>query len=406
MRYVIIGSAIDGNKGAASMLEAAIQTLSKRDELAYFTLLSMYPEADKAMNTYGNLNILSAKPLYLGAVINLFALVYKILPPLRPILRKNKQIKAIAEADVYLDQGGITFVDGREVFLIYNIASILPPLLIGTPVVKCSQAMGPFKSPVNRFFSKLFLPRVTKIFARGEKTHNSLINIGLNNVELAADYAFSKVVTKSAEKRAKVILKNHKYDSKNINIGVFPSEVLRKKAEKRNQKYEQVIADFIDSIASETNTIVYLIPHSQKANISSRHNNDLPVCNNVYELIKNKDNCRYISEPTSPQELRYIIGQMEVNVVARFHAMVSSLAMSTPVLVTGWSHKYQEVLDMFNLKDCAFDVRELSTDQLKEKFQQVYAVRRENAARIRKHLPKVKKSSLQQADKIVEIAKE
>ncbi len=404
MKYVIIGSALDGNKGAASMLEAGIQTLSEKDSGAEFTLLSMYPTADNRLNVRKELKILSAKPLYLGLVINPLALFYRLLPPLRPLLRKNRQINAIAEADVYLDQGGITFVDGREVFLIYNIASILPALFIGAPVVKCSQAVGPFKSRVNRFFAKLFLPHVTKIFARGQKTYDSLKKLRLENVELVADYAFSMKITALEAAKAKKLLKNYNYNEKQRNIGVFPSEVLRKKAIKRGQNYEQIIAEFIGKLIAR-GYVVYMLPHSQKQDPEKRHNNDLPVCNDIYELIENKAGCKYLTEPTSSQQLRYIISQMDMNVVARFHAMVSSLAVETPVLVTGWSHKYQEVLDMFELKDCAFDVSDLSADKLINHYESVLSRKKEIAKLIRKNLPDVRKSSGKQAEYIFELAK-
>lgn len=404
MKYVLIGSALDGNKGAASMLEAAIQTISARDKKAEFTLLSMYPEADEKINAYDNLEILSAKPLYLGLVINPLSLLYRTISPLRPLLRKNQQVEAIAKADVFLDQGGITFVDGREVFLIYNIASILPAMFIGTPVVKCSQAMGPFKSMVNRFFGKLILPRVTKIYARGQKTYESLQKLSLDNVELAADYAFSMNITKPEAIAADALLKRYDYDKKRRNIGVFPSEVLRKKAEKLGQNYEEVIANFIDAITVGDDATVYLVPHSQKPS-DKRHNNDLPVCRDIYEFVKNKKQCVYINEPTTPQQLRHIIGKMDINIVARFHAMVSSLAMGVPVLVTGWSHKYQEVLDMFELQDSAFDAAKLSVDALMQRFTDVFQAKQKHEKLIKNNLSAVQASSIKQADEIYEIAK-
>ena len=45
-RLTIIGSALAGNKGAAAMLESAVQTLSERLGEVEFTLLSMYPRED------------------------------------------------------------------------------------------------------------------------------------------------------------------------------------------------------------------------------------------------------------------------------------------------------------------------------------------------------------------------
>jgi len=263
--------------------------------------------------------------------------------------------------------------------------------------------MGPFKSGINRVFAKLILPRITTIYARGQKTYESLQRLNISNVELVTDYAFSMSITKPEATLAHELLKKRGYDKNKRNIGVFPSEVLRKKAEQHGQNYEAIIAEFIDTI-SVKDTTVYLVPHSQKTS-DKRHNNDLPVCRDIYQLVKNKKHCTYLKEPTSPQQLRYISGSMDINVVARFHAMVSSLAMSTPVLVTGWSHKYQEVLDIFELSDCAFDVRDLSTKNLIRQFDTSYAGRLTTQELVKKNLNSVKENSREQADGIVLLAR-
>ena len=159
MKVAIIGSSFSGNKGAAAMLESSIQHLTRRNPDVEITHLSMYPVSDAALNTHPNVRVMNASPLRLGVCINSGALFWKVLPFLRPLIRRTTPaVAAIAEADVFLDQGGITFVDGRGKFLVYNIASILPPLFVGTPVVKCAQALGPFRKRTNRFWARRLLP--------------------------------------------------------------------------------------------------------------------------------------------------------------------------------------------------------------------------------------------------------
>ncbi len=69
--FVVIGSTLSGNKGAAAMLESSMQTLNKKFPGSRFTLLTYLPvEQEDKLNTYKNLTILKASPLYLGLVIN------------------------------------------------------------------------------------------------------------------------------------------------------------------------------------------------------------------------------------------------------------------------------------------------------------------------------------------------
>ena len=190
--FSIIGSALAGNKGAAAMLESSIATLTERVDNATFTLFSMYPTEDARLNHYPNLEIVPATPRQLGVTINTLALLYRILPPVRPLLRKNSAaVRALTRSVALLDQGGITFTDGREKFLLYNVASILPALNTRTPVIKCAQAIGPFEGGLNRRVAKIYLPKMERIVTRGAITHRFAEQLGLTNIVRGADYAFS-----------------------------------------------------------------------------------------------------------------------------------------------------------------------------------------------------------------------
>jgi len=395
-RIAVIGSTLTGNKGAAAMLESSIQTLGNAD----FTLFSYQPVAEEQKhNTYKNLKILRADALFLGVIINSLALIYKILPPLRPILRKNSQsINALTEADVLLDQGGITFVDGREKFLLYNIASILPALMVGTPVIKCSQALGPFKNPINRFFAKIFLPKMKVIVSRGSITQSYLNELGLKNTIEGADYAFLLDLTEKEKKSAEKHYEQEFFKDQKV-IGISPSVVMQKKTKKLGKDYEAILIEFINNLTQEGYNIA-LIPHSIRMNTDKTHNNDLPLCKEIYAKINQQDNCLFIDKELSSQELRVIIGKCDLFVASRFHAMISALAMEVPVLVIGWSHKYKEVLEMFGLERWAFGQGKLTSEYLMQRFSELEKDKNQVKEKIKKHLPQVKKKSYKQVEEI------
>lgn len=400
----IIGSALSGNKGAAAMLESSIQTIQTPKEDIKFTLFSMYPTKDRAENTYNNLEIIKATPLFLGTVINTFALLHRILPFLRPFLeRSSNSIKVLAEADVLLDQGGITFVDGREKFLLYNIASILPALMVGTPVIKCSQALGPFKNPINRFFANMFLPKMKVIVSRGSITQQYLDGLGLKNTIEGADYAFLLELTEKEKRSAEKYYNQDFFKGQKV-IGISPSVVMQKKTEKLGKDYEAILVKFINNLTTKGHNIA-LIPHSVRMDTSKTHNNDLPLCKEIYTKLHQQDKCLFIDEELSSQELRAIIGKCDVFVASRFHAMISALAMEVPVLVIGWSHKYKEVLEMFGLEKWAFGQEKLSSEYLMKKFSELEKEKSNIKGKIKKYLPLVKKKSHRQVKEINKILK-
>ena len=401
----IIGSALSGNKGASAMLESAIQTLGERVPDVKFTLLSMYPTEDRQQNHYKNLEIVAANPKQLGVSINSLALLYRLLPPLRPLIRnRSKAIKALVSSQVLLDQGGITFTDGREKFLVYNIASILPALNVGTPVFKCAQAVGPFTNPINRIAAKTFLPKAEVLVTRGSITHKFAEDLGLKNLYAGADYAFSLELDGTEEASVAKQFELGFFDDGNV-VGLSPSVVLQKKVEARGGDYVGQMAAFINYLTAAGRKVL-LVPHSVRTGTDKTHNNDLPLCREIFAKVNQFDQVLFLDRELSSQELRYLIGRCEYFVASRFHAMVSSLAMSVPSLVIGWSHKYKEVLEMFELEDWAFGHDKLETAYLQQRFEELVAAKYDVTAKLEKNLPTVKRRSVAQADLIAHIITE
>lgn len=403
MKIAIIGSALSGNKGAAAMLESAIHHLSQRHPDAAISHLSMYPRSDAELNTHSNVTVLDASPLRLGVLINGGALAWRVLPFARGSIESGvPEVGAIAQADVLLDQGGITFVDGRTKFLIYNVASVLPALFVRTPVVKCAQALGPFKTRSNRVLAKAILPRMAAIVSRGAVTQEHLDGLGLTNTVAGADLAFTLDVTEADAAAADSKVDAAFFAGGDV-VGVSPSQVLRAAAEGRGEDYVQQLVDQIDHITEELGRPVYLVAHSTRPG-QKTHNNDLPVCRLIHARVASPQHVLFPDGELSSQELRSLIGRCDLFVASRFHAMVSSLATGVPTLVLGWSHKYREVLDMFTLASWALpaDGVDLATFVLKlaELDAQKAAVRRTLAERF----PAVRATAMEQLDVIDRIA--
>lgn len=405
MKIAIIGSAFSGNKGAAAMLESSVQHLSKADGDARFILLSMYPDSDARLNPYPQLRVMDASPLRLGVVLNGAALLHRLLPPLRAAIeRAVPEVGALAGADVLLDEGGITFVDGRGKFLIYNVASILPAFFLRTPVVKVAQAMGPFAEPLNRFAAKVMLPRVAAIISRGAVTHEHLIAAGLKNVHTGADLAFTLEVGEADVAQAREHVDMGFFEGGDV-VGVSPSAVLRKSADAAGADYIGEVVAQIDHITDELDRPVFLVAHSARGHTTKTHNNDLPVCREIHARVSSPQKVLFVDEELSSQALRYLISECEVFVASRFHAMVSSLSTNVPTLVIGWSHKYREVLDMFGQADLAVAHQDCTDATFREMLADLIARRQQVRAEIIGALPAVRAKALEQVKVIEAVAR-
>ena len=144
-QVVLLGATITGNRGAESMLRAAVQRIPEFEPGVRFTLLSLYPKDDIAENRDPTIRIVPLAPVQLVFVAFPLALLAGLLARLRlphKFLLRTPALRAIHDADLVIDLSGISFVDGRGLVLLYNVLIVLIPVLLKTPVMKYAQALG------------------------------------------------------------------------------------------------------------------------------------------------------------------------------------------------------------------------------------------------------------------------
>ena len=366
-RIVTLGAAFSANKGAASMLQALLDNLPQVIGDCRFEVLTTYPEEDLREAPPG-VEVVSCTPIGLPLLhfpLALAAAMGARLGIPRGWFCRTRALKAIHRADIVLDVAGISFVDGRGIVTLgYNALMTSTPLLLGRPVVKAAQALGPFQHRLNRFFAALILGRLQAICARGRATEAHLRTLGLDNVHLVADLAFSMEDSDAAVQRAQRRLGAASRDR----VAVIPSAVVQEYARGRGIEYRAELVKFIDALCEDRGFDVVLIPHAIRPAARAGRMNDLPLCREIHSALKSRRHCHLVDESLPPAELRALIDLCEVTVTSRFHAMVSALATGTPVLVVGWSHKYAEVLEPFGLAEQAMDYAALSADELLRGF--------------------------------------
>ncbi len=392
VRVVTLGAAFSGNKGAASMLQAVIDNFSSEVAPCRIDALSIYPGEDRQTNPNPDVAIVSCKPRELLFPMFPIALLVAVLRacriPYGPLCI-TPALRALRDADLVVDIAGISFVDGRGIPILgYNFLMTAVPLLMGKRVVKCSQALGPFRRPLNRLLARLILPRMQAVCARGERTETHLRDLRLNNVVSAADLAFTMKTPNAAKACAADILARRGPGDRPP-VLVMPSSVVDRYCQAQGIDYAQATAAFVDRIIDAHGVDVLIAPHSSRPDDRPTRMNDLPVCRAAYAAVTRKDHCMLVEDDLSPAALRALIARSEMLVTSRFHAMISALATSTPVLVIGWSHKYEEVLRAFGLPECTVDYGALEADALDELFADLFGRRDAVRTQIADALPAV-----------------
>ena len=368
----IIGGTIWGNRGAESMLVTTIGKLRKYYPEANFNVFSYYPVKDRELVKDEHITILSGKPLSLATRHFIGALLGTLCKKIGADIPKSEFFKisrALAESNALLDIGGITFSDGREKYLPFNILSIWPAMMLGVPVVKMAQAVGPVNKPLNRSLAKLFLFRCDHIFARGEKTAEFLrqFNFPKDKFDTVADIAFlyqpDYSLSKENEDRVNVLISrlgSVKRQGKNI-IVFSPSILVERESQRKGLDYAGRFLDLIKTLGFRDFQYVFM-PNATREGSDKAHNNDLLTIarmKSAWEVAQIQDqllaDIDWVEYDINTASIRRIISQADVLVTSRYHAMISGLSLEIPTVVIGWGHKYKETMVYFDLEEYSLD---------------------------------------------------
>lgn len=395
----IVGLTVTGNKGAESMLLAIMNEMERRLGRCRFDLVTVYPEQDRRAALPSDLHLVSGRPLtMLSVVLPLSLLLRPVLhwPAVRKLLRLNGVFRSFLDADLIVDSSGVAFVDGRgPAILAFNLSLCVPPKLLGKPVIKVAQALGPFRRPLNRVLAKWALGKVDVVIGRGEITGEHLRELGLASAHVCTDTAFLMPIGEDDEHEADLKLAPRAAGRRRI--GLSPSVVVDDYCRSQGIDYVEALARLIEHVDGLGFDVV-LIPHSIRRVPRQRRNNDLVVCGEVVDRLAPGVSVTVIDEELRAPVLRALIGRMDFFVASRFHAMVSALATEVPTLLIGWSHKYREVMRRFDLEEWALDYDQASADQVVQRFESLLADEASVRRRLAEHLEAVHASARRNFD--------
>jgi len=369
-RLAISGVTLSGNLGGQAMLVTTIQQVRRRAPHAELVLLSVFPKEDLLHDAPAALHVVSARPsLLVLCYLPLSLLVWPVAGTnaVRRVLRRIKYFAALMDSSMLLDHCGIAFSDGRGLALLaYNVATCVPAIVLGTPVLKLPQALGPFRERTNRIAARFVLNRCQGVFARGSLSASFLRQLQVRQFEQKPDVSFALEITRDAS-----VLAQRYLDRGNVRapiLTVAPSRVVEKYCVKKNIDFVAILRTVVEHAVSKGYRVIVLV-HSHGTEASS--NDDLPVCRRLREECSEK--VELIDDVSDAMVARALIGQSRLFIGSRFHAIVGALAMGVPALALGWSHKYSELLAEFRLADYALGYENLSANAVLERFSSLEA---------------------------------
>ncbi|RZO49296.1 MAG: hypothetical protein EVA89_35715 [Sandaracinaceae bacterium] len=407
----IIGATVTGNRGAEAML---VTTLGRvRDALpdARFVVHSYFPERDRELVSDLGVEVVDATPLALVTQYFPFSIADGVLSKVGlgvPRSWMPRNVRELKESRVLVDVFGVSYSDGREKFLPFNVLSNWPAMLLGTPVVKLSQALGGYDGKLNRAVAKWMLGKTAKVFARGRASEAMTRALGLKEETLgfAPDVAFAyepryALSDENPAFRDATVARLRELRAGGDEVLVLSvSAVVRQKCKKRGLDYEAVMAEVTRRLLAR-GLVVALFPNATREGTDSLHNNDLPIIAEIASRVGNDERLVLVDRDLNTAGLRAVLAEADYLVASRFHAMIAGLCLGVPTMVLGWGHKYAEVLEQLEIGEHAYDYTSLDADSLLTRIDAFLERSDDVAARIRRNIERVKAESAAQFDWLV-----
>lgn len=407
------------NKGEAAILYGMIESFRVLQP-AEVSLLSFSAETDK--KAYKNLKIIDASDnlnlsndfqknkkskLFQSFLVFIRYLYAILLYKLKFSFKSEGSIwKEYFETDIIIigHDGTFSGFFGSIPFLhVYN-------LLIAKSFKKHIVIYGGSIELQNKFqniIARYILKRVDLITLRDENSfqHYNDLNVNNNNVFLTADLAF--LLNPIPLSDAKELLINEGISFKKPLIGMtVTKEIFNscfpeiKNIDIKYEKSISLFSELIDYMVESFDVSIIFLPHCIGP---GKDLDDRIVSKDVYDMVKNKDKVYLIENEYSPDQLKGMMGHMELFIGQRLHSVIGSLSMKIPSIAILHAFNRNKILSDVLDEKWVIKTYNLEFEMIKNSIDDLWANRMEVKKVLESNIPKVINRSKQNSTLIKKI---
>ncbi|WP_166246839.1 polysaccharide pyruvyl transferase family protein, partial [Bacillus sp. MM2020_4] len=362
------------NKGDAGIILSMIDSIKEEVENAEIAISSRYWESDK--DFYSNLEIETlpqifdypdtALPYYKRALIVLNQLIYVIKHKNKSDSsdkRKSKLIKWYNEADIVVSCGGGFLLSNHkyliEPSLISHLYQILFAIWKGKKVIAYSQTIGPFISKMSKKLSSYVLAKADILYVREDLSKQFLEEIGVKNVKVVSDSAFSL-------KPSEIEIS----DTFNGNKGKLVGVTLRQWKFPNSGNPEKLYSNYLESVAKGIDHLVnkgyevVLIP--QVVGPTPYEDDRLAnkeILNKLSKYSTSVINELDISQ-LNAREMKFIYSKLTFLIGTRMHSNIFALSSNVPVIAISYEAKTKGIMQKLNLDNYSVDIDKVTSENL------------------------------------------
>jgi polysaccharide pyruvyl transferase WcaK-like protein len=391
-RIGILGTPVtSGNRGVLA-LGASLMTLCRRAQadIAPFLLIGRNSHDPAPFFCNGQREDIPVVPCRLSPRsrpsdhflwILLASILYRLLPPLRPLLaRVTPWIAALRDARWVGDiRGGDSFSDiyGFRRFFLGSLMAWTVILVRGS-ITQFPQTYGPFKSAPARGIARFLLRRSYPIIARDRESQRIAQELAgpSRTVLLSPDVAFAlppAAPTQPVFDPPGVLQPGT--IGLNVNGLMFHGGYTGNNMFGLRLDYARFLPRLVEALLDAQPGDLLLVPHTYapKGDVES----DNAACESVRNTIRPdlRPRLRLIQKEYDAHELKGLIGQCDFFVGSRMHSCIAALSQGVPCVGVAYSMKFAGVFDSVGMRDWIVDGRDTDTDTAIRRILELYQVR-------------------------------
>lgn len=277
--------------------------------------------------------------------------------------------------------------------LISKMWDVLVAKFYGKPVVMFPNSIGPFKTVIGRFLSRLALNSCGLILVREPVSYRIIKSLGVKTPKILTSdttWLFKSTTNPTFE--------NDRCPCVGVSPGIY-SYVF---SEEGIQKHVISYAEALDEAVEKFGFSVVFLPHY----VSGFRYDDLEISEMIVQKMKNK-NRAVVVKVEKAEEFKSLLDKMDMVISSKMHPAVLALSGNVPTLCIAYDHKQIGLFESLDMIKCVISLHGLSAKRLFSKIcyvwdnrERIKVILETQAPSIRRNIRDTIKSALSQFCKV------
>ena len=261
--------------------------------------------------------------------------------------------------------------------LVARTWEILISKFLGKPVVMFPNSVGPFRTWIGHFLSRLAFSNCDCILVREPISYRIVNSLGIKCPKI-----LTSDTTLVFKPTYDTVFDNSSHPVMGITAGVYSHSL----SEKEVYRYITAHAKALDRAVEKYGFEVVFLPHY----VTGFRYDDSEICELILREMKNKNRARIANVDTF-EEYKSFLHQMDMVISSKMHSAVLATLGYVPTLCIAYDHKQIGYFKQLGMNDCVLNVGDVSYETLSSGINNVWNRRDEIRSLLKERVPVLQK---------------